>query len=91
MEQGPALKLETGVLGTVDLGAGEIGRQKIRRKLNTMKAAFDTLTEHLDRACLGKSGSALNQQMSIREYGNQQTLDQTLLTNYARAHGGFQI
>ena len=65
MEQRAALKLEAAILRAVDLGTGQVCRQQVGGELDTVKIAFDAFAEHLDRARLGKPGSAFDQQMTI--------------------------
>ena len=91
VEQRSALELKAGVLGTIDFGTGEIGRQQIRGKLNAVKTPLNTVTEHLDGARLGQTRSTLYEQVSVRKNGHQQALDQSLLADNPGAHGRLQI
>ena len=89
MKQGTALKYETAVLGTVNLGAGEVGRQQVRGELDAVKIALDTITERLDRACLGEPGRAFDEQVTIGQNCDQETLYEPLLADDAGAQGLF--
>ena len=46
-----------------------------------MKITFDTVAQRLDCPCFGKPRCTFNQQVTISQNGNQQTLDQILLTD----------
>ena len=67
MKQRALLERETTVLRTVNVGAGQIGRQQVGSKLNTLKLAFDSIGQRFDRAGLGQARRALDQDMSVGE------------------------
>ncbi len=67
MKQRALAKLEGAVLRPVDIGAGQVGRQKVGGELQTMKIALDTLGEHLDCARLGQPGCALYEHVAVAQ------------------------
>ena len=88
MEDRPALEFERGGLRAIDLGAGEVGRQQVRRELHAVEIALDACGELLDRGGLGKAGRALDQEMAVGEQSDQQAVDQRLLADDALAELG---
>ena len=74
-------KFESAFLRPIDIGTREIRRQQIGRELHTMKIAFDTLGEHLDRTRLCEARSSLHEQMAIAQQCNEHAVDQMGLTN----------
>ena len=82
MEQRPVLKLEAAVLGPVYLGTGEVGGQQVRGELHAMKITLYAIAEHLDCARLGESGCALDEQVTVRQYRDQQPFNKPVLTDY---------
>jgi hypothetical protein len=83
VEQRTLLEHERAVLRTIDLGAGQIGGQQIGGELNTMEITLDALAQHLDRARLGQTGGAFDQQMPVREQRDQQAVHETVLPDDA--------
>ena len=81
VEHRPALEVEAALLGSVDLGAGHVARQQVRRELNPVEAAFYTFGEGLDGAGFGQPRRTLHQQVAVCEQGDQQTLDEALLAD----------
>ena len=79
MEQRPLAKLEGTLLGAVDVGARKVRRQQVGCKLQAMEIAFDALRQHLDRACLGETGSTLDEQVSVAKQSNEHAIDQVRL------------
>jgi hypothetical protein len=86
MEQRSGLKMERTVLRTIDLGAGQIGRQQVRGKLNAVKIALDGPAQHVDRPSLGKAGRTFHENVPIREQRDQHPLDQSILSDYLGRH-----
>jgi hypothetical protein len=62
------------VLGIVDERADQIGRQQIRRELNTSERRMDGPGESSHRHRLGQARDALHQHVAIREQPNEQPL-----------------
>ena len=85
VENRAALEFEGRLLRPIDLGAGQIGRQQVRRELDAMEVAFDARGEFLDRRGLGQTRRALDQQMAIGEQRDQQTIDERGLADDALA------
>ena len=81
MEQRSLAKFEGALLRAIDIGSGEVGRQQVGRELQSMEIALDTLGKHLDRTCLRKPGSTLDQQVAIAKQRNQHAIDQVRLTD----------
>ena len=74
VEDGSLLEMEAGFLGTVDLGPRDVTRQQVGGELNTVEAAFQAVRQGLDGAGLGKPGSALHQQVPVRQQGDHESL-----------------
>ena len=88
VEDRAALELEGRRLRAVDLGAGEVGRQQVRRELHAVEIAFDARGELLDRGGLGEAGRAFDQQVAVGEQRDQQAIDQRFLADDALAELG---
>ena len=88
VEDRPALEFEGRRLRAIDLGAGEIGRQQIRRELHAVEIAFDARGELLDRGGLGEAGRAFDEQVPVGEQRDQQAVDQRFLADDALAELG---
>src|SRR5690606_39825492 len=72
---------ERAVLRPIDLGAGEVSRQQIRRELQAMEVALDVMTQHLDRARFRQARRALDEQMPVAQERDQHAVQQTLLAD----------
>ncbi len=83
MEDRSALEFEGALLRTIDFGAGQIGRQQIRRELDAMEIAFDARGEFLDRRRLGEAGRTFDEQMAVGEQRDQQAIDEQFLADDA--------
>ena len=81
MEERPLPEHERAVLRPIDLGAREIGRQKVRRELQAMEIALDAVAQHLDRARLGKPRSAFDEQVAVAQEGDEHAIQQSLLAD----------
>ncbi len=79
MEQRALAKLERALLGPVDIGAREIGRQQVRRELQAVEIALDALRQHLDGAGLGQPRRTLDQQVTVAQKRNEHAVDQVRL------------
>ena len=79
VKQRTPAKLEGSFLGTVDVGTRQVRRQQIRRKLQAVEVAFDTLRENLDGAGLGQAGGTFHEEMAIAEQCDQHPVDQVRL------------
>ena len=91
VKQRALAKLEGAFLRAVDIGAGQVGRQQVRRKLQAMKITLDALGQHLDRAGLGQSRRALDQQMPVAQQRNQHPVDQVRLADNQSARMGLEL
>ena len=67
MKDWALLKAETAIFWPVDLCAGDIAGQEVWGELNTMKIAFNYFGQGLDRASLGQSRRAFNQNMTTAQ------------------------
>ena len=85
MEQRTALEHEARVLGTVDLGAGQVGRQQVRRELHPVKVALDSRREFLHRGRLGEPRRALHEQVAVGQQGDEEPIDEGVLADDSRA------
>ncbi len=81
MKNGPFLELEVSGLGPVNLAAGDIGRQQVRRELDAVKVALEMVGQGLDGCGLGQPGGAFHQQVPIGQQGDQQPIHQRFLTD----------
>ena len=86
MKHRPFLELEAAVLRPVDVGAGEVGGQEVRRELDALVGEVDGVGQRLDGLGLGKARRALHQQVTIREHRDQQQLDEGRLPEDAGIH-----
>ncbi len=72
--------------GIEDHRADQVGRQKIRRKLNTRKLGVDGSGQRLDNQGLGESWNAFHQDMTVAEHGNKQAVDNIFLADNRAGH-----
>ena len=89
-ENGPLLDREGVLLRVVDVCSDYVGRQQVGRELNSCKLAVQTLRKGFDREGLGKPGEPFQQNVSIREHGGDQPVDQFALAGDDAAHFRFQ-
>ena len=73
---GPRWNSKRRRLRPIDLGAGEVGGQQIRRELHAVEIAFDARGEFLDRGGLGETRRAFDEQVAVGEQRDQQAIDQ---------------
>jgi hypothetical protein len=85
VEHRAALELERSVLGPVDLGAGHVARQQVRRELDAVEVAHHGAGKFLDCARLGETGCALDEQVTAAQERHHQPFEQHLLTDDALA------
>ena len=87
VENRALLEVEAGFLGAVDLRAGDIARQQVRGELDAVKAAFESVGQGFYGAGFGQPGRTLDQQVAIRQQGDNQSLYQVRLADdlFARA------
>src|SRR5262249_1218748 len=87
------LKLELAALVglQVDFGAGDVGRQQIRRELHARQVGGQMLRERLDRAGLGQSRQAFDQEIPVRQQADQYALDQTVLAEDRLSDTGLEL
>ena len=74
-EERPPPELEFGGLGIENRSAGNVVWQQIRRALDSLERAADTLRDRPRQHCLGHSRNVLQQQMSFGEKRNQRQHD----------------
>ena len=79
------LKLKRPFLGTVDFGAGQIGRQQIWGKLDAVKIGLNPAAQDIDGPGLGKAWGTLDQEVAVCQEGHQHALNETFLTNHLSA------
>ncbi len=91
VKQRPFTKLEGTFLRPVDIGAGQVRWQQIRRELQAMKVTLDTLGQNLDRPGLGQARCALDQQMAIAQQRDQHPVDEVRLPNDETACMGLKL
>src|SRR5690606_4268838 len=90
VEQRTLAELEAAVLRPVDLGAGEVGRQQVRRELEAVEIALDAFRQHLDGAGLGEARLTLDQQVPVAQERDQHAVDQMRLSDDQAAGVRFQ-
>ena len=94
VEQGAGLELEAAGLRAVDVGPGQVTGEQVRGELDALKVALDAPGQLLDRGGLGQPGCALDQQVAVRQQGDEQALDELALADdasielVAQAHEG---
>ncbi len=81
MEQRAFAEDERAVLRPIDLGAREIRGQEIGRELQAMKVTFDAVTQNFDRARLGETGRAFDEQMAVGEQRHEHSIQQPFLAD----------
>ena len=77
-------------LRIVDVCSDNVGGQQVGRELNSRELAVQTLCKGFDREGLGKPGEPFQQNVSIREHGGDQPVDQLALAGDDAAHFRFQ-
>ena len=77
-------------LRIVDVCSDNVGGQQVGRELNSRELAVQTLRKGFDRESLGESRKTFQQNVSVREHGGDQPVDQFALTGDDAAHFGFQ-
>ena len=65
----------------VNARADQIGRHQIRRKLNALERAANRSGERFDGQRLGESRHALDEQVSLRQDGDQHALEKVILAD----------
>jgi len=70
----------------VDLGTGQIRRQKIRGELNAFKICLNSGSQRLDRRCFCKARHPFNEHVPAGEKTCQQSVNQFLLPHQGFAH-----
>jgi len=61
------LKHETTILWPIDIRAGQVGGQQVRRKLNAVKVSIDAVGQRLDGPRLGETGRTLDEQVAVSQ------------------------
>ena len=79
VKQRAALKVKRPVLGPEHIGAGEVGWQQVRGKLDAVEVALYALAEYTDGPGLGKTRRALHQQVAVGQQRDQQAIHQLFL------------
>ena len=72
---------ELAALLVVDDGAGHVGWEQVRRKLNSLELRGDRLADRVDGQRLGEPRNAFEQDVPAREQPNQDPLDHHVLTH----------
>ena len=92
-EDRPLLELElAALLGLqVDLGAGHVRRQQVRRELDARQIGGEVFRQRLDRAGLGETRQAFDQQIAVGEQTDQHALDQMILAEHRFADPPLQF
>ena len=85
MEQRALLEVKRAVLGTVDFSTGKVGGQQVRGELNAVKITFDGFAECLDRPGFGQPRGAFDQQVTICQQCNNESINQGGLAQYLLA------
>jgi hypothetical protein len=78
---GPWVELEAALLGPVDIGAGDVAGQQVRRELDAVEVALERIAKGFDRAGLGEPGRALDEQVAVGEQRDEQALDEVRLAD----------
>ncbi len=81
MKQRPLAEFERALLRSIDIGAGEVCRQEVRRELQAVEIALDALGEDFDGAGLGQPRRAFHQQMAVAQQSDQHPIDEVRLAN----------
>ena len=83
-------ELALAALGIVDLGAGDVGGQQVRRELDAAEVGVEVLGHRLDGPGLGEAGQALDQQVAVGEQADQHALDHAGLAEDLGVHRGLE-
>jgi hypothetical protein len=75
----------------VDRGAGDVGRQQIRRELDALEGGGDGLARGLDRQRLGQARHALDQAVAVGQEADQDPLDHLGLADHDLADLGDDV
>ncbi len=68
------------------VGAGQIGRQQVRGKLNALKVSLETAGEGFHRARLGQSRRPLDEYMAVGQQRVKHARYQAFLAEYTPVH-----
>ena len=64
-----------------DVGAGDVGRHEVRRKLDATEAGVDDTRQRFNRQRFRRSGHAFDQRMSFRQQSDQNLFDRIVLSD----------
>jgi hypothetical protein len=78
-EHRPERRGELAALLVVDARAHEVRRHEVGRELDALELAAQRLRQRLHRQRLGQPGHALDQQVALRQHGDQHALEEAVL------------
>ncbi len=90
VENRPLLEHEAAGFRTIDLGAGDVGRQQVGGELDTVELRLDAFGQFLDGFGLGQARRAFDQHVAVGEQYDQQAIDQLLLAQDLGGEKGAQ-
>jgi hypothetical protein len=85
------LELATFVGLQIDLGAGHVRRQQIRRELHARQIRRQMFCQGLDRAGFCETRQAFDQQIAIGKQPDQHTLDQAILAEHRFSYSKLEV
>ncbi len=85
-ENRPVLGAKGAVLGVVDHGADNVGRQHVGRKLQALEVHVDAGGQGFERQGLGEARHAFQQDVAVGEQRDQQPVEQVLLADDDARH-----
>ena len=86
----PLAKLELTLLADVNFAAGNVRRQQIRRKLDTVKAGGNAVGQRFDRLGFGQPRRTFDQRVTFRQKRDDHFFHQILLPDDPAVHIIFQ-
>ena len=76
----PLLEDKAAGFGTIDFGAGDVGRQQVRGELNAVELCFDTFCQLFDGFGFRQARRPFDQHMAVSQQRDQQAVNEFFLT-----------
>jgi hypothetical protein len=85
-EYRPVLGAERTVLRVIDHGSDDVGGQHVGRKLQTLEAQRDALSQRLQRQGLGQARDTFQQDVAVGQQRDEQSVEKMPLTDDDAPH-----